>query len=481
MAKPETNLPDKAALQQEEEALEKKNKWMYPVLIVFLTLVFSAGFIYGIQLVLNMEGAFPPVVLAEGRTPAPEDSAALAAYLREVASAALQEKPAFESEWKFRIDDDSIETDGSETLLSTLRFLVDPAEDAISAAVEKRAASYGEDGSAVLRLPEITAADISGFACDYVYYRCRSCGGESAFPVESCEICGYDHPYDMQYRNTYTFTVELNQTPALEERLFSPSRRGIEEIVVPHLGGYAEARKISAETTRLCISFVTERATDRLLKLIYRRESAIGAELQFAGDFSSLGKADCRAAVSDETVYSFTWPAIQLNKHTLVLAPGKREQITAERICDDPKAYEITWASSDETIVFVDQKGYVKAGKTPGNATVTASFTFQGKTYTDVCEVSVKISVEYIQINKHHLTLGVGGSETLKARVASDNKGFALKKPTVQTVTWVSSDENVARVDENGTVTGVAPGAATIFVYSDDGYYRASCEVTVEN
>ena len=63
MANPEINMPNKEAIHREEEALEKKNKWMYTVLIIVLSLIFAAGFIYGIQLVLNMEGAFPPVVL----------------------------------------------------------------------------------------------------------------------------------------------------------------------------------------------------------------------------------------------------------------------------------------------------------------------------------------------------------------------------------------------------------------------------------
>ena len=132
----------------------------------------------------------------------------------------------------------------------------------------------------------------------------------------------------------------------------------------------------------------------------------------------------------------------------------------------------------------VDKKGYVKAGKLtgsePGKATVTASFEFDGKTYTDSCEVTVKISVEYIQLNRHKLTLNAGETETLIAKVASDNKGFAMKKPTVQTVSWFTTDESVATVDENGTVTAVAPGTATVYALSNDEYYRSSCEVTVK-
>ncbi|MBR4613324.1 MAG: hypothetical protein IKO40_11495, partial [Kiritimatiellae bacterium] len=63
-------------------------------------------------------------------------------------------------------------------------------------------------------------------------------------------------------------------------------------------------------------------------------------------------------------------------------------------------------------------------------ANVTASFDFNGKTYTDTCTVQVKVSVEYIQINKHRLTLGVGDTETLTARVAgvAECDGFRIKK-----------------------------------------------------
>ncbi|MCR5042394.1 MAG: Ig-like domain-containing protein, partial [Clostridia bacterium] len=64
--------------------------------------------------------------------------------------------------------------------------------------------------------------------------------------------------------------------------------------------------------------------------------------------------------------------------------------------------------------------------------------------------------------------------------VASSNKGFAMKKPTVTTVTWHTTDETVVTVDGDGTVTAVGPGEATVFALSDDGYYRSSCAVTVE-
>lgn len=51
---------------------------------------------------------------------------------------------------------------------------------------------------------------------------------------------------------------------------------------------------------------------------------------------------------------------------------------------------------------------------------------------------------------------------------------------TNKNVTWTSSNDAVAAVDENGVVTGVAPGNAVITVTTEDGDFTDTCNVTVE-
>lgn len=480
MADVNVTMPDKAELLKQEEELEKKNKLMYPIVITVLILIFAAGFIYGIQLLLNMEGSFPPVQLTQSKTAVPQTNEELVAYLNAVAKTAVEERPKTDCAWNFSISGDSIETDGPDTLKNTLLFLIDPAENAISDMVENTSAGFGDNISAIVRMPEITAADVESFTCDYIYYQCKACGEVSAEPVDVCPVCGSDFPYQMHYQDNYAFTVTLKNDPALAERLFAPGSDELLAKAEPEITNYAAISDFKPEITGLSIRFETNRTTDALKKLVYHKDVHASAAVTLQDSNARSEPANCTADFTEESVFVFTWPAIELNKRTLTLAPGKKEQITAERVCDDPKAYEVTWTSSDENVVKVDQKGYVKAGKEPGAATVTASFTFNGKTYSESCDVIVRVSVEYMQLNKHHLTLQTGDSETLTARVASDNKGFAMKKPTVQTVTWYTTDETVATVDENGTVTAVAPGTATVYALSDDGYYRSSCEVTVK-
>ena len=45
---------------------------------------------------------------------------------------------------------------------------------------------------------------------------------------------------------------------------------------------------------------------------------------------------------------------------------------------------------------------------------------------------------------------------------------------------WQSSDESVVIVDDNGKITAIAAGNATIFAISEDSGMSAQCEVTVD-
>lgn len=81
------------------------------------------------------------------------------------------------------------------------------------------------------------------------------------------------------------------------------------------------------------------------------------------------------------------------------------------------------------------------------------------------------IYVTGVTLNKATLALAPAGTETL---VATVNPSFADDV----TVTWASDTEAVATV-EDGVVTAVTDGTATITVTTTDGEFTAECEVTV--
>ena len=83
------------------------------------------------------------------------------------------------------------------------------------------------------------------------------------------------------------------------------------------------------------------------------------------------------------------------------------------------------------------------------------------------------VSVSQITLNKTSTSISVGNSETLTATVAPENAANKALK-------WASSDEDVATVAPDGTVTAVKVGTATITATATDGSGKsATCKVTV--
>lgn len=86
---------------------------------------------------------------------------------------------------------------------------------------------------------------------------------------------------------------------------------------------------------------------------------------------------------------------------------------------------------------------------------------------------SITVAVQSISLNQSSLSLTVGGAgETLTATVLPESA-------TNKTYAWSSSDSGVATVN-NGLVSPVSAGTATITVTTTDGNQTATCAVTVE-
>ena len=82
------------------------------------------------------------------------------------------------------------------------------------------------------------------------------------------------------------------------------------------------------------------------------------------------------------------------------------------------------------------------------------------------------VSVTGISLNKTSTNIAVGKTETL---IAAINPADATNK----NVTWTSSDTGVAIVANDGTVTGIGAGIATITATTEDGGFTADCSVNV--
>ena len=130
----------------------------------------------------------------------------------------------------------------------------------------------------------------------------------------------------------------------------------------------------------------------------------------------------------------------------------------------------VSWTSTQPAVASV-QEGTVTAHK-EGTATIIVTTADGGKTAT--CTVNVApsyVAVSEVSLNHSALELLEGESTTLTATISPE-------KATNKNVIWTSSDTSVIIVD-NGKVTAIKEGTATITVTTEDGNKSATCEVTV--
>lgn len=163
-------------------------------------------------------------------------------------------------------------------------------------------------------------------------------------------------------------------------------------------------------------------------------------------------------------------PTIKVKSVTVVPSEknihiGETVQLEAVINPSDATNQKIVWSSDTPGVAAVSDDGTVTGVSLGWTAIYAAVDGIKG-----YCKVTVAPrEVESVTVEPASLTLEVGQSETLTATVSPENADD-------KTVTWSSSDTDVATV-EDGVVTAVSEGTATITATADGK--SATCLVTV--
>lgn len=127
---------------------------------------------------------------------------------------------------------------------------------------------------------------------------------------------------------------------------------------------------------------------------------------------------------------------------------------------------DAVWTSKDPAVAAVDGNGKVTAVE-PGTTIITVAI---GDIEAS-CAVTVVAPITEISISESNLDLIDGESASLSVTIQPENTTDDTR------AVWTTSDEAVAVVDENGTVTAVDPGTAVITAAV--GTFRATCQVNI--
>lgn len=142
-------------------------------------------------------------------------------------------------------------------------------------------------------------------------------------------------------------------------------------------------------------------------------------------------------------------------------------QVTLE---DGTVSNAVTWSSSDAEVIYVED-GLALALK-EGTAIITATAADGASASIDVLVSNSAIRVESVTISPESLELGVGWKARVYASVLPADA-------TDQGVKFSSSDSSILEVTEDGYVTAIAAGDASVIATSNDGAKTAECPVKV--
>lgn len=227
-----------------------------------------------------------------------------------------------------------------------------------------------------------------------------------------------------------------------------------------------------SETAELKVTFNPEDTTaDKTVNWTASDETVATVDangvVTAVGAGSTKVVAECNGKVA-ECVVNVNVPMTGISmKESVELKKGQTETLTVSFLpADTTDAKDVTWKTSDDSVATVED-GVITA-VAPGTATVTATC---GKLKA-TCEVTVTtIPLESIALNKEETTLIKGETEAMSVIITPADTTDDV------TATWTSSDESVATVDENGVITAVKAGTATVTATVGDK--SASVKVTV--
>jgi len=191
-------------------------------------------------------------------------------------------------------------------------------------------------------------------------------------------------------------------------------------------------------------------------------------------DGTATIKAQYGDVTASCTVTVSTTPSISIEPNSASVSVENTMTFTATIKPDKYNGSTITWSVGDTSVAsLTGSNGEVK-GRSKGTTTVTASFTADDKTYSTSADLTVtdpSETVKDITLAPTAATIQIGKTQQLTATV---------NPAGTSAVSWSSNNAEVASVDQNGLVTGLKSGTATITATAaKNSSIQATAQITV--
>lgn len=299
----------------------------------------------------------------------------------------------------------------------------------------------------------------------------------SAAGVVCVAAAGNDSTSVLYYPSDYESCIAVIATDSNDLRVSYSNYGAQKDIAAPgsiivstYPGGYATmsgtsmAAPVVSGVVALMLSINSDLTVSEVKNILYSTALDLGTagkDDQFAN-----GRVDAAAAIAQTVAFSGV-SGVALDKTELGMSVGDIEPLIAVVSPSSAVDKTVSWSSDNEAVATVVE-GVVSAVGL-GTANIIVETTDGG--FTDTCFVTVYKKVTGVSLDSSEMNINAGDSQTLQATVLpedADNKA----------VSWSSGNTSVAIV-ENGVVTGVAAGEATVRATTQDGGFYDECAVFV--
>lgn len=151
---------------------------------------------------------------------------------------------------------------------------------------------------------------------------------------------------------------------------------------------------------------------------------------------------------------------VDVTPESITAAAGRRVQVKATVLPKDANDKTLLWASADETVATVSERGVVTVVGV-GQTQVTATAQANSAAVATVPVQGIELA-QSIAFDNTVYSVNVGETTQLFASVLPQSA-------SIKTVTYQVKDKRVASVDENGLVTALKGGKTTVYAYTADG------------
>ena len=169
------------------------------------------------------------------------------------------------------------------------------------------------------------------------------------------------------------------------------------------------------------------------------------------------------------TVKDISVSSLKLDQNNVVLRPKESVQLQENIQPANATDKSVSWKSDNPAVASVDEKGRVTALK---NGTAVISAVMKNGLRAE-CKITVKIAVDYVQLDSTYKDVYVTQTGQLNATVYPEDA-------TNKKVKWRSTNTSVVSVDQTGHYKALKSGFAYIYATSEDNeHIERFCEINV--